>query len=150
MTLEPSSSKWLRRVLIADGAMGLAVAAVHLLAGAVLAGWLALPSPLLLGSGVFLIGWGLWLVALGRSPHLGAAAVWTVIGGNVLWALAALALWSGAGGVEGNPWGRAYLLLHALLVLVLADLEWFGLRRARRARGRAEPRPENAQPVLRH
>jgi hypothetical protein len=29
-----------------------------------------------------------------------------------------------------SPLGQAYLLLHALAVAALAELEWFGLRRA--------------------
>ena len=132
------SSSFLRQILLVDGAMGLAIAAAHLLAGALLAHWLALPPALLLGTGVFLIGWGGWLVWLSRAPETGsgarAGAVWAVIGGNVLWALAAIALLLGAVGAQASGWGRAYLVLNAVIVVVFAELEWWGLRRARGAR----------------
>ncbi|MFD1711100.1 hypothetical protein FVQ98_00185 [Ottowia sp. GY511] len=126
-------TSFLRQVLLADGAMGLAVAAVHLLAGALLASWLALPSALLLGTGVFLLGWGVGLIWLGRADGLGAGAVWAVIGGNALWALAAITLLLGDVGAQANGWGRAYLVLHALIVVVFAELQWWGLRRSRAA-----------------
>ena len=132
------SSSFLRQVLLADGAMGLAIAAAHLLGGALLARWLALPPALLLGTGVFLIGWGGWLVWLGRAPGpgsgAGAGAVSTVTGGNALWALAAIALLLGAVGAQASGWGRAYLVLNAVIVVVFAELEWWGLRRSRSAR----------------
>ena len=127
------ASSFLRRVLLADGVNGLAVAAVHLLAGTLLASWLALPQALLVGTGVFLIGWGVWLVWLGRTRQLGAGAVWVVIGGNALWALAAVTLLLGDVGAQASAWGRAYLVLHALVVVVFAELQWWGLRRSRSA-----------------
>ncbi len=125
------SSSFLRRVLVADGALGLVTAAVHVLAGVLLARWLALPPSLVFGTGVFLVGWGVALVWLGRTPSVGAGAVWAVIGGNALWALAAIALLLGDVGAQANGWGRAYLVLNAVIVVVFAELQWWGLRRAR-------------------
>ena len=123
------SSRWLQLTLQADGIVGLAVGAVHLLAASLLADWLALPRPLLLGTGAFLLGWGVWLRRLGRAPRVARAAVWAVIIGNMLWVVGALVLLLG-GSLVTNVWGSAYLVLHVVLVLAFAELEWFGLRRS--------------------
>lgn len=123
------ASKGLKAALLADAAACAAMAAVHLLAGGALADGLALPRSLVLGIGVFLVPWSAFLLGLARWPRVAAEWVAWVIAGNSLWALAALGV-LGFGVFSSNVWGRAYLALHVLGVLLFAVVEWIGLRRS--------------------
>jgi hypothetical protein len=122
-------SDFLRRVLLADavssGAMGLLLA---LLAGP-LARWFGLPSDMLREVGIFLLGFAGFVALLGlrrASPRL---LVWLVIVGNALWALDSVLLLV-SGWVAPTALGGAFVVAQALVVALLAELEYTGLRRS--------------------
>jgi len=120
---------FLRNVLRIDAALS-GLTALALMADAEpLAAWTGLPSAALQGVGVALIPWAGWLAWLGSRASVHGAVIGTVIALNFVWALdCALA----AFGVVGSPQGLgvAVLAVQAVGTVVLAELEWLGLRRA--------------------
>jgi hypothetical protein len=54
--------------------------------------------------------------------------LWVLIVGNFAWALASLGLLLGSA-VAPTLLGQAYLLVHVVSVALLAELQWFGVRR---------------------
>jgi hypothetical protein len=118
---------FLRRVLLADAAASGAVAIAQVAAAPMLASLLALPVPLLQGTGAFLIGYVILLVVVSRAP-----AVWTplmaiIIIGNVAWGVGCIAV-SQIIAPSPSMLGDAYLIFQALVVWAFAALEWRGLR----------------------
>lgn len=134
-------STFLRRALLADALVS-AAAGVAMSAGAgLLAPLLALPPGLLLGAGFTLFPWTAALLWLARQPAVPKAAVWTVIALNALWAIESA--WVALGGeFRPSALGQGFIALQALTVIVLAELEWIGLRRGRAPVVREVPRPD--------
>lgn len=133
-SLEPlvslvASPSFLRRVLQADALSCIACGALQLAFPEALASLLGLPDALLIGTGAFLlayaavVGW----VALREPPRRGV--VWAIVAGNAGWALACVGLLL-SGRVVSSALGMAYVLMQAVTVLVLAELQWTGLRRS--------------------
>jgi hypothetical protein len=118
---------FLRRVLLADAAASIAVAVVQIAATSVLASLLNLPSYLLTGTGAFLVGYVVLLLALSRAQTVFTSLLTLVIVGNLAWGLGCLVV---AQAISPSPsiLGNAYLLVQALVVWVFAALEWKGLR----------------------
>jgi hypothetical protein len=115
----------LRIDAIATAASGVLLAA----AAGPLAEKLGLPQPLLLGAGLFCLGYaGLvgWMSAHVRLP---AAGVWAIVLGNVGWAIGCLEL-AFTDVLARSSLGVEFLVVQAVAVLVFADLQWFGLRRS--------------------
>ena len=124
------SSLWLRRALQADAIFS-GVSAVALTLGAApLAPWLNLPEALLRETGLFLIAYTLFVGWLGLRQSMAAAWAMLVIAGNAAWTLASVALLL-SGMVAPNGLGVAAVLAQALVVGVLAELQYMGLRRSR-------------------
>lgn len=125
-------STFLRTVIALDaaacGVMGAAFAGG--------AGWLAGPlglSPALMQPvGLFLLPYAALLAWLASRPALPRAAVWTLVGFNVLWAVESLAL-AALGWVQPTSLGLAVIVGQALAALVVAELQFLALRRARQA-----------------
>jgi hypothetical protein len=117
----------LRAVLWADAASGAATAVLQLAMADALAQWLGLPRLLLLASGVVL-----WLfVALAaslasRSP-VPPAGLKLLVAGNWAWVAGCVGLL--LAGTAGTTLGQAYLVMQAVAVAVLAELQWLGLKR---------------------
>ena len=126
-----ASPNFLRRVLWADAAAGAASSLLHLLAAGALAELLGLPYGVFAMSGmallVFVAGAG-YLAVCDPIPRglvsVLIAANWAWVGG------CAVVFMVNAG--TATPLGQAYIVVHALAVAALAELEWFGLRRAPR------------------
>lgn len=119
-----------------DAVVSAATGVAQLLFFERLATWLVLPVPLLVGSGVFMLGYAAlaaWMAQRDVLPHW---SVWAMIGGNVLWAIDCLLLAFG-GLLSPGTWGVAFLLVHAAAVLLFAELQFFGMRRSRLQAGRA-------------
>jgi hypothetical protein len=95
-----------------------------------------LPGPLLLGTGIFLLAYAAaaaWMAGRDVPPRrlIGLVAV-----GNFGWAVACVALLA-IGGAAIAPLGWAWVIAQAVTVLVLAELQWMGLRHRRPARSGA-------------
>lgn len=122
----------------ADAIVSGAVALLQLAAAAWLGKLLQLPPALLLGTGLFLVGYTALLMVLARSRAIWSALVRFVALGNVGWAAGCVALMA-ADLVAPGPLGVGFLLVQAVTVLVFAALQWMGL--ASSAPAPAVPRP---------
>ena len=124
------SSLWLRRALQADAIFSGASAVALTLGAAPLAPWLNLPEALLRETGLFLIAYTLFVGWLGLRQSMAAAWAMLVNAGNAAWTLASVALLL-SGMVAPNGLGVAAVLAQALVVGLLAELQYMGLRRSR-------------------
>jgi hypothetical protein len=127
-----TSATGLRRVLAFDAVSGAGTGALQLGLTGLLSQWLGLSAPLLQGSGlaifVFVVLAG-WLAMQSVPPRAALAAL---VVGNFAWVAGCLALVLG-GAPAVTPLGIAYLIVQAVVVLVLAELQWMALRRTRPA-----------------
>ena len=112
----------------ASGALGVLLAA----GGAFLDDLLGIPAAVLVPVGGFLLAYaaGLWL--LGSRPRLSRPAVRVVVAGNLLW-VAASVVAAIAGWWSPTALGVGFVLVQAAAVVVFAELQLSGLRRARTA-----------------
>lgn len=123
---------FLRRVLRVDAVLSALTGLAMLVDAQALSPLIGLPAGWLQVIGVALLPWAgalAWLAGRSEVPH---AFITAVIALNALWVLdCALA----AAGVFASPRGLGVelLIVQAIGTLVLADLEWIGLRRARSA-----------------
>jgi hypothetical protein len=119
-------SMFLRRVLYVDAATCVASGALMSLDAAPLGSALALPAALLFWSGVALFpiaAFMLWVATRRAIPRAGA---WLVVLGNAGWVVGSvLALLANA----PTGMGYAFVVAQAVVVALLAELEYNGLRR---------------------
>jgi hypothetical protein len=122
-----ASPRFLRHVLMADAASGALTGLMHLTAAGFLSSMLGLPAGLIVGSGLALVLYlagAAYLAACDPIPRSGVrmlvAANWAWVGGCVLLL---------ATGTATTALGQGYLVVQAVAVTVLAELQWFGLRR---------------------
>lgn len=124
-----SPSPLLRRILVIDAVFS-GVSALALAGGAaLLAPLLNLPEVLLRESGLFLIAYAALVGWLGTRATLSASAVWAVIVVNAVWVLASVALLVSPA-VAPNWLGEAAIVLQAIAVGVIAELQYIGLRKS--------------------
>lgn len=126
-----ASPNFLRRVLWADAASCLASGALQLAALDALPHLLGLPQPLLLETGFFLVAYALLAAWVASRPVTSRRWVALFAAGNLAWAIGCgvvIALLSPTG------FGVAWVAAQAATVLVLADLQWMGLRHGGRGR----------------
>lgn len=117
-------SSFLKRVLLADAGVSGAVALLQLVATKQLAALTGLPASLLLGTGIFLVGYVTLLVVLAKRSSVWSSMIWLVIVGNLGWALAALVV---AATLPVALLGEAFAAVHAVAVTAFAYLEYRGL-----------------------
>lgn len=122
-----ASPRFLPSVLWADAASGAGTALLHLTAAGALAPLLGLPHGLLVASGLLLLVFVAGAAWLANCDPVPAAGVRLLMAGNWAWVLACVGLL--LAGAAGNTWGQAYLVIQALAVAALAELQWLGLRR---------------------
>jgi hypothetical protein len=121
-----SSPRFLPAVLWADAVSALATGVLQLAAAPLLSAWFGLPAGLLTASGWVLLavaGYAAWTA---RAP-IRRPAVLALVAGNALWVLGCVELL--LTGAAATALGSAWLVIQALAVGVLAELEWIGLRR---------------------
>jgi hypothetical protein len=122
-------SVFLRRAILADAIFSGLSALLLTTGAALLAPILALPESLLSETGLFLIGYSALVGWLGSRQSMPKALVVIVIGGNIAWTLASIALlFSDA--VTPNLLGEAFIVAQAIAVGTLAELQYIGLRRS--------------------
>jgi hypothetical protein len=120
---------FLRRALKADAWISAAAGVAMTLGSTVLQDELHLPSSLLLAAGLALFPWAGFLLWLAAKAAVPSAAVWTVIALNAVWIVDSA--WVSLGGsFQPNALGHAFIAAQALAVLVLAELEFIGLKRS--------------------
>ena len=118
--------KFLRTVLLVDAATCVATGALMSLGATALADLTRLPETLLLGAGLALFPVAGFIALIASRPS--AAGVWIVILGNVGWVVGSLMVLV-PGGVAPNALGTAFVIVQAVAVAVLAELELIGLKR---------------------
>lgn len=117
----------LRRVLWLDAAGALGMTVAHFGFPGLLSDWLGLPQVWLQVSGVIGCGTVLLSGALASRALPPAAGVRLLAAGNFVWVAASVwAVWGA--GLALTSVGVAWVLLQAVFVFVLAELEWAGTR----------------------
>jgi hypothetical protein len=119
---------FLRRVLVLDAVASGATGLLAIVASGFLSWLLNLPAGLLLGAGLMLVPYVLFVIYTATRPDIPHAAVWLIIIANALWALASVALLL-SGLVSPNALGVAFVLAQAAVVALLGELQHVGMRR---------------------
>ena len=89
---------------------------------------LKLPSPLLQATGWFLLAYAAAVGWIALRTPVARGLVWLLVVGNALWAFACVGLLA-SGAIAPSSLGTAWVLVQALTVAVLAELQWTALRR---------------------
>jgi hypothetical protein len=122
-------SPLLRKALLADALLSGITGLVLAIAAAPLATPLGLAGGLLRWSGVILIPFAAFVARLGTRARIQRPLVFAVVACNALWALDSVLLLV-TGWIEPTILGEVFVLGQALVVAVLAELEFLGLRRS--------------------
>jgi len=126
-TLVPS--RFLKRVLWIDAAASLACGALMVFDAPLLEALLRLPSSLLLPAGAASLVYAAFLAWLATRPRAPAAARWAPGGLNVRWAADRRVMAFG-GFFSPNLLGEVFIALQVIGTLLLAELEFVGLKRS--------------------
>ena len=118
----------LRVDAVTTGAMGIAAAA----AAPALDTALGIPAGWLVGLGLFVAAYAGVLAWCAARPRIPAAMAWTVVAGNLDWALVSVVAVA-AGWFEFTTLGAAVVIAQAVVAVAFAELQFMGARRARRA-----------------
>lgn len=122
------TSNFLRRVVLLD-ALASGATGLLMIAGADLVeDLLGLPAALLRGAGLVLVPYVAFVVYAGTRETISRPAVWIIIIANVAWA-AASALLLVSGWVSPTALGYAFVIAQAVVVALLGELQYMGLRR---------------------
>ena len=132
LPLVPDRSGLLRFGLKLDAVVSGAVGLLLLAGGAALAEPLGIPASLLWPVGLFFVGYAVTVWVIGTRQAINRPAAWAIVGLNLLWVVDSVALVV-LGGFPLTMLGVAFVLAQAVAVLVFAELQYLGLRRARPA-----------------
>ncbi|MCR5877866.1 hypothetical protein [Phenylobacterium sp. J367] len=146
----PVQSTFLRRVIAFDAVTCVAAGALMTFAAEPLAALTGLSADLTRPAGIFLLAWAAVLACAASRPALPRAVVWTIIAMNLAW-VAESALLLLLGWASPTALGYGFVVVQALAVAVIADLQYVGLKRAA-AVPRLTPSgrvPQKWKPVLR-
>jgi len=124
-----SSPNFLRNVLRADALSCLACGLLQVVFTGQMAQLLGLPAALLAYTGEFLLVYAAAVAFVSTRDPLPRPLVWLLLTGNLGWAMACALLLFG-GRAAPSMLGTAYVVAQALTVAVLAELQYFGLRRS--------------------
>jgi hypothetical protein len=126
-----SPSPFLRYALVGDAVASGATGLLLALGAGALAGLLGLPEALMRSAGLILLPYAAVVALLGTRATMSRRAVWAVIAVNGVWVADSLILLA-SGWVSPTALGYAFVLAQALAVLVFAEAQYLGLRRAAR------------------
>jgi len=122
-------SSLLRRALQADALFSGTAAVLLTLGAGEFAPLLNLPEGLLRGAGLFLVVYAAFVGWLGTLTNFPKILVVAVVAGNAAWTLSSIALIF-SGTVTPNVLGEIALAAQAVIVGILAELQFLGLRRS--------------------
>lgn len=126
-----SGSTFLRRVLALDAVTSGAMGALLVLAQGTLSSMLGLSTSLLFWAGLSLLPFAAFVGWLAMRELPPRAAVWAVVLVNALWVIDSFVLLASAW-PDLTLLGKVFVLFQAVFVAVLAELQFFGLRRTGR------------------
>ena len=118
----------LRRVLLLDAIVSGACGLLMLLAAGPLAGLLELPVGLLRWAGAALLPFAAAVAFAATRPVVARRTVLVLVAVNAAWVLASLAVLLG-GVVRPNGLGVGFVVAQAVVVALLAELQYAGVRR---------------------
>jgi hypothetical protein len=118
----------LRRALLLDAVASGGTALAMIAVANYVEGLLGLPAALLRGAGLVLIPYVAFVVYAATQSTILRPAVWTIVTANMLWAAASAFLLM-SGWVAPTPLGYAFVIFQALVVALLGELQYTGLRR---------------------
>lgn len=125
------SPTFLRRTLILDALASGATGLLMIAGAGLVEGLLGLPAALLRGAGFVLVPYVAFVIYAGTRETISRPAVWTIIAANVAWA-AASALLLVSGWVAPTALGYTFVIAQAVVVALLGELQYMGLRRGLR------------------
>jgi len=125
-----ASPRFLPNVMWADAASCAATGALQVAFTDALARLTGLPAPLLMGTGVFLLAYAAMAAFMASRAAPPRTLIGLVVVGNFGWAVACISLLV-SGIFPVTAVGVAWVLAQAVCVIVLAELQWTGLRRRR-------------------
>jgi hypothetical protein len=120
---------FLRNVLLADAATCAATGLLMTAGAGLLTGLTHLPEQLLMSAGLSLFPIAAFIAFVAMRPGTWPLGVWLVIAGNIGWVIGSLSLLI-PGTIAPNGFGYAFLIMQAVAVVVLTELEIMGVRRA--------------------
>jgi len=124
------SENFLRNVLLVDAASGIVGGLLFVLAAGPLAQLLEMPAEFLRGAGAVLLPFAAFVFWVATRQPIPAKAVWIVVVLNILWVVESVALLIG-NCIAPNAFGTAVVLVQAVAIAVIAELEIVGLRSRR-------------------
>jgi hypothetical protein len=122
-------SPLLRRALLTDATLTAIAGIALVLAAGPLGTFLELPAAVLRIAGVIFIPFAAFAGWLGTRSRVRRSLVFVVIALNALWAVDSVLLLL-SGWVETTPLGEWFVGGNALIIAVLAEVEFLGLRRS--------------------
>jgi hypothetical protein len=122
-------SPLLRRALLIDATLTAIAGIALVLAAGPLGAFVELPAAVLRIAGVIFIPFAALAGWLGTRPRVRRTLVFVVIVLNALWAVDSV-LFLLAGWVETTPRGEWFVIGHAVMIGVIAEMEFLGLRRS--------------------
>lgn len=125
-TIRPSS--FLRGVLLADAVASGATGLLLIVGAGLLEGLLGLPVTLMREAGVVLIPYVAFVAWVATRERVARGVVWAIIAANALWAIASAGLLA-SGLVAPTLLGYAFVIAQAVVVALLGELQYVGLRR---------------------
>jgi hypothetical protein len=127
-----SHPSFLRRVLIADAVSSAGMGVALLLVAGYVDELLGLPAAFLESAGLALLPFAAFVLYIATRPSLARAAVWAVVVLNAIWVVDSLLVFV-TGWLAPTLLGAVFIIAQAIFVGVLAELEYFGLRRSVKA-----------------
>jgi hypothetical protein len=124
-------STFLRTVIGLDAAACGLMGAAFAFDASLLAGPLGLTPAFMQPVGLFLVVYAAGLVFLALRPSLPRGAVWALVGFNAVWAIESFAMLA-LGWVQPTTLGVAFVAVQAVAALIVGDLQYLVLRRAKR------------------
>jgi len=125
-TIHPSP--FLRKSLLLDAAASGATAALLIAAAGLLDGLLGLPVALMREAGLILVPFVGFVAWVGTREVVARGAVWSIIVANALCVAASIGLLVG-GWVAPTVLGYAFVIAQAVVVALLGELQYAGLKR---------------------
>lgn len=124
-----SPSTLLRYALIGDAVASGATGLLLALGAGALTQLLGFPEPLMREAGLILLPYAAAVAYIGTRETMSRRSVWAVIALNAIWAADSMILIV-SGWVSPTMLGYAFVLAQALVVIIFAEMQYFGLRRS--------------------
>ena len=119
---------FLRNILLIDAATCVATGLLMTAGSSPVVSLTQLPAGLLTAAGLSLFPIAAFMAFVATRQPIPSAGVWLTILGNAGWVFASIALLL-SGKIAPNSFGTAFVIIQAVAVAALAELEYMGLRR---------------------